>query len=634
MKRLGTWTKKFNQWFKRFRADPRSPGIVALLGGILYFIQAWLFAHNLLSIMDEGLYLYKGYLFASGRYAPYQDYGPWTNHMPLSFVIPGYIQLWFGPGLSTGRFYALILSLLSLLGVWILTRRLVGKWPAALAIWLIALNPSQIKTLSWAAAQVLSLTLLIWALVLVTGRERKPWEVAIGSVLAVALALTRINLSPVLPIILVYIFWQHGRKIGGLATAISGLSLVLGIGLYWPEILKFLSNWLPNVVLGVLGYTPPTIGGPVVTVEDVTTQGKIHSFSLGLRYQFIALCAFLFSWLAWPKIKGSTKEPGFKSTTLVFVLFIFLFSLHLLASLGLNYCIYCFPGYIAYFQPLGVLTIIMAYPYWGKRANRLLGVVLMFSVLFLAAGIGFGAFEDIGESLLDIQLPRLLTFFRSWELPIEFVSASRILEAKMGLDYATARRVLPTIAGLIAGVALILLALLLHRTKIVKHLTQGQSVGYTTLVLFLGIGILLSPSELFGGGDDAFVCNQEVISSYESAGSVLAANLSENSLVYWQGYSPVSLLYAPGVNIFPAQLNNLSSLRVNDDSEVLEKFGLWNTELANLWSQEADYALIELGDFYWPEGLADLSGFEEIETTQPINPCDNSTGIQILRRIP
>ena len=33
----------------------------------------------------------------SGEYQPYQDYGVWTNHMPPSFLIPGLIQVWFGP---------------------------------------------------------------------------------------------------------------------------------------------------------------------------------------------------------------------------------------------------------------------------------------------------------------------------------------------------------------------------------------------------------------------------------------------------------------------------------------------------------------------------------------------------------
>ena len=84
--------------------------ILALSGGIAYSIQSWIYTHTLPSVLDEGNYLYKGYLFVSGEYQPYQDYGVWTNHMPLSFLIPGWVQVWFGPGLRTGRYFAVFLG--------------------------------------------------------------------------------------------------------------------------------------------------------------------------------------------------------------------------------------------------------------------------------------------------------------------------------------------------------------------------------------------------------------------------------------------------------------------------------------------------------------------------------------------
>ena len=56
--------------------------------------------HTLASdVLDEGLYFEKGYLFAQGKYEPFEDYGPLTNHMPLSFMIPGWAQNIFGAGL-------------------------------------------------------------------------------------------------------------------------------------------------------------------------------------------------------------------------------------------------------------------------------------------------------------------------------------------------------------------------------------------------------------------------------------------------------------------------------------------------------------------------------------------------------
>jgi hypothetical protein len=111
---------------------------LALLGGIFYLYQSWNFAHQQSSFLDEGKYLIPGYFYATGRSWPFQDFGFWTNQMPLAYLIPGIIQVVFGPGLRTGRYFAVVLGLLMLLGMWITARRLGGRWWAAatVLIWL------------------------------------------------------------------------------------------------------------------------------------------------------------------------------------------------------------------------------------------------------------------------------------------------------------------------------------------------------------------------------------------------------------------------------------------------------------------------------------------------------------------
>jgi len=121
------------------------------------------------AVLDEGAYLYQGYLFATGVYHPFQDYGPYMYNGPISYLILGYIQTWFGAGLRTGRYFALFLGLLMLLGVWVAAKRLGGKWGAAVAVWAIALNPAAIKIYSLAETQVLIACMLAWVLVLVLG---------------------------------------------------------------------------------------------------------------------------------------------------------------------------------------------------------------------------------------------------------------------------------------------------------------------------------------------------------------------------------------------------------------------------------------------------------------------------------
>ena len=50
--------------------DPRVIAGVTILGGMVYLVQSWVYAHTQFSLLDEGAYLYKGYLFATGKYHP------------------------------------------------------------------------------------------------------------------------------------------------------------------------------------------------------------------------------------------------------------------------------------------------------------------------------------------------------------------------------------------------------------------------------------------------------------------------------------------------------------------------------------------------------------------------------------
>src|SRR5215211_7868644 len=132
----------------RIKTIPYLMEVITVIGVIFYITQSWYFANSLDSIGDEGSYLYKGYMFARGDYEPFQEYTFWTNKAPLSFLIPGYIQLWFGPGLRAARYFAIFLGVLMMIAIWITARRLGGKLWAALAVWIFALSFSQIAVYS------------------------------------------------------------------------------------------------------------------------------------------------------------------------------------------------------------------------------------------------------------------------------------------------------------------------------------------------------------------------------------------------------------------------------------------------------------------------------------------------------
>lgn len=80
---------------------------LAVIGAavLIFFTQAFSMARSFDVTMDEGTYLLKGFLYLKGDYTPFEDYGLWTNKMPLAFYIPGLAQYLFLPGLQTGGIF-------------------------------------------------------------------------------------------------------------------------------------------------------------------------------------------------------------------------------------------------------------------------------------------------------------------------------------------------------------------------------------------------------------------------------------------------------------------------------------------------------------------------------------------------
>ncbi len=205
---------KLTEHIKGFASSKILPRLVSLSGLLWYIAQSYQFAHNQASILDEGTYLIKGFLFATGRYSPFEPHGIMTNHMPFSFLIPGYVETIFGPGLRTGRYFSIVLGTLTLLAVWLLGRRLGNDWWGAGLVWIIAANPAFARVYSLAVSQALIACMFAWTLVLVLKNPNKPWRFAMAGALAGLMLLTRINMAPVLPFLVLFVFWQFGWKSG------------------------------------------------------------------------------------------------------------------------------------------------------------------------------------------------------------------------------------------------------------------------------------------------------------------------------------------------------------------------------------------------------------------------------------
>ena len=599
---------------------------LAALGGLVFFGLSWAMAHSLSSIIDEGLYLYKGYLFTSGTYIPFQDGGPWTNHMPFSFLIPGWVQQIFGLGLRTGRYYALALEMLMLLGVWVNARRLGGLAWAAAAVWMIGVNTFYTDVYSKAQSQVLIACMLAWVLVLTLGRRRPMWQIALGAALAGLTLVTRINLLFLLPLLLAYIFWEHGRRAGIWATAISLMVFGSVHLIYWPDILKLWAKWLPETVTPFLSaWREPATVVPAWDPQ-IALSGRLASLSVAMKQNPALWVGGLAALLMWPNGPWDETQRSIRRTA-VFLLLLggSLTALHAWAALGNNYCVYCLTSYLAFFAQLGVYLIVIAGAHWYRRISPTRRLVGLLTLLVVGVWLWAPHVEGLARSLRGVRIPRMADMR---VLP-GTTTVAGLIKNLFDITGATTETVL---RGFVFGGVVVVFVMLLW---LAVAWARRRSIQAPLAGLAAALGLWLLAFSLGFSTPMTKTCSDDAIRGYELAGEHLARWVPPGSKVYWAASaSPAPLLYIPEAQVFPAQLNGDYTFRLNGDPNDLTRFGSWNAEMAARWMAEADYVLI----FTAKPGVAskelDPVSLDELPATPPLLPCQPDSVIRLFRRLP
>jgi 4-amino-4-deoxy-L-arabinose transferase-like glycosyltransferase len=590
---------------------------LALLGLAIYFIQSMAFAYNTVSNLDEGAYLLKGYLFATDQYDPF-DPGVATTKPPLAFQIPGYAQLLFGPGLRTGRYLAAFFGALAVIGTYAAARRIGGRWLAAAAVWVLAASPMVIKFYSGSTQSTVA-CLLAWSLALALGEQRSFWQLTLAGLFAGIMMLVRPNLMPVLPLLIVYSFWQHGWKAWGLMSA--GVFVVaLTFYVYWPDFLQ-LWYWVPFIrIPDGIQYA----GGGIHTTytPDIPFKSRVLAAVQGIRYHFIPLIGSLISLLFLPKLKNWKSRADLGVALFLFLLFAGLLYMHFMAAVALDYCTFCFSPYIAFFNIVGVLLVVALVKVWEEEQPRVFSRIMLI-LIFLAASaaVGLSAFEQIGAALLDLPAPRI----RDLRILPGSVTWEQLLSNKFHLDYNDAMRYASAAFGLIVGVLIVLIGYIIWR----RARRYASSFGVFLAGMILILGIVLSPV-VHGRVND---CNSDVIAANELNGEYLRSVIPPGSVVYWDGgLSVAPLLYLPGIKIFPAQINAGYNFLSGADTAQTIKFGYWNEELMEEWKAAAGFFIIE-DQYYMPwKEFFNSQSFVELKRSPVGTSCLPGSRLRIFRR--
>lgn len=610
---------------RRILSIPWLPAILSAAGVLAYLLRALEIARTYTSFLDEGLYLVKGYLFATGQQIPFAEYGVWTNHAILSFLIPGYIQKWFGPGLETGRYFMIFLSLLTLAGLWVFARRWGNAWWAAGAVWVMALNPAEIKVHTLAISEGTVAALLVWILVLTVGRERPLWQVLLGAALTAPLVLTRENMAFVPPILFVYIFWQHGWKTGLLAMAASAFCFLAGNAFYFPDNLKFWALRVPDAISPqfLLDAALPDSGGTTIPEpEESNLYRMILYFLLTFRLHFISLVSAVTVWLLLP-LRFKPMSERMRAVIFLSMLLLILYFAHLNVSFFGEFCISCILLYVGYFDFLGIMLLVIATPILIREVPALRRMIIFAVIGLLILGIGFSTHEDLSSEFARQMIERLDGTY-VWGVLVHYIDLPTLVLFRV------------TFVLLVSALAVVVGGVMLWgiQRRLIGDQAAAGRIGLVALNLFLILGLILSPTKVLGAGNDFFNCEgSDVFASYRKAGDELSRVIQPGSKVYWEGRLTAIFLYLPEVKIYAPQLNHVHSYRLGGDVEILLRSGLWNDELARQWLEEADYIMVQGSEkVYLTDEMLESGRFVKVMSAPKAERCRWQSVIAVYQR--
>lgn len=605
-----------------------TPVVVAALGALLYLIQAVIYAHTSVPGLDEGAYLLKGLLYLRGTYVPFEPYGPLTNKAPFAFLIPGSAQFLFGAGLRTGRYFSIFLGMLTLLGTWITARRWAGKWAAAATVWVFAASSMVIKTYSVAVSEVIIASLLAWVCVLVLAEHRQLWQIILGSLLATLAVLTRQNMVLVLPLFILYVFWQHGKQKGLWALITCSAFFVAVHVYYWPNILSIWAPWLPEDLTPFLN--PFRLPAEATPVWDPALDfwSRTNAFFQGIRYHFIISVGSIFSLFFWPRSRDWRSASGMRAAVFLALSYFTLFAMHAWAAVASQYesysCVYCFSNYLSFFEPLGLLLVVIVFSEPLKRRNSSLPKALVFLlILIISTGIGFSLFESVNRTLLDLPLPRI----RDGQILSGTISLADLFAYKFNLSLTVIKRGISSAIGLFAGILILLAVFLVWRRA------KRSQLSHAWINAFLMAGLILAP--IVNARGSRVECPQDLIAANEQIGAYLAQVIPPNSLVYWDGgLSFAPMVYVSNVRIFPPQINSGYTYRIGGDPDTLFRLHHWNEALKEEWKASADIFIIEAERYSTWKDFLTSQYFQEYQRPPAAPSCNEGSEIRIFHRLP
>ena len=356
---------------------------------------------------------------------------------------------------------------------------------------------------------------------------------------------------------------------------------MIGHLLFWPDILYLWGRQIPFFRV------PTDLGKTVNSVEvkhTVALSSRLHSLSIALRVFFLPISILGLAIANWKKKAVWEKPWQYKAALFLTIMLVILVVVHILASAGQNYCVYCTTNYFAFFVPVCLILFPLIIPLMKRKPSWISTVVTSFFVILFTTIIGFSSFEQTGYSLMNLQVPRL----KEGRILEGSVYLWQMFTNKFHLDYELIRMITPAIFGFLLGLFLIILLLILQVIQNRRHKTSVfMNLGMPFLILgFIFTAFLSWPTQ------ETF-SKSSVTSLYSQIGKQLASVTRPGEKIYIDGsIASIPLLYASDVQILPGQINSDYALVEYTNSDEVAKIGFWNEQMARDWKKQSELFIV------------------------------------------
>lgn len=350
------------------------------LAAALYCLQGRVLVERMVTWTDESAYVHLGYLTATGQISLFQDELT-GSRMPLPFWTVGGSQVLWGRSLLAARLAGLGIGLVALGLTALIARRLAGDLAGILAAFFFATQGVLVGYFATGTYHSLAASILLGGVALIY-YLRPPWGPVLGMATLSLLFLTRTNLWPVIPgVLLVLLVRARDLRQRLLLVAAAG-AVPLAFFLSDTRHLKVLA-YVPVVgrLVRSLGYP---VGWSLIDVPEPALWDRVWAvIRLARMYECWTFAALLLCAIVIVRQLKGLETPHVFADRRVALLAALLVYIAAWQVLILWKFPKAFVGWFPSFAPLAALLLgvgfarVFGLPDFGRGARRITAALLV-----------------------------------------------------------------------------------------------------------------------------------------------------------------------------------------------------------------------------------------------------------------